>query len=242
MTPPSIVEAYLKELTSKFRTGQAGEHAYRPALQTLIKEIDQTINPLNDPKRSEYGAPDFIFMRGDITAGYAETKDVGEDLDKVEKTEQMKRYFGYSNLILTDYLEFRFFRNGERYGESIAIAEIVGNELTAKPNSFPLLIDALSDFLRGEPEPIRSGAQLAKIMGGKARRIRDNVRRYLQMENDKNAELVRIYDSIKRLLVHDLSTDAFSDMYAQTLVYGLFVARYNDETPDLHGLPRDDAR
>ncbi|KKP88429.1 MAG: adenine-specific DNA methyltransferase, partial [Candidatus Nomurabacteria bacterium GW2011_GWA2_35_80] len=30
--------------------------------------------------------------------------------------------------------------------------------------------------------------------------------------------------------VHDLTTDAFADMYAQTLVYGLFVARYNDET------------
>jgi len=34
------------------------------------------------------------------------------------------------------------------------------------------------------------------------------------------------------LLVHDLDRDSFADMYAQTLVYGLFVARYYDDSPD----------
>ena len=58
-------------------------------------------------------------------------------------------------------------------------------------------------------------------MGGKARRIRDNVRRFLSEEAERNKELLRVYETIKRLLVHDLTTDAFADMYAQTLVYGL---------------------
>jgi len=34
------------------------------------------------------------------------------------------------------------------------------------------------------------------------------------------------------MLVHDLTIDSFSDMYAQTLVYGLFVARYHDDSLD----------
>lgn len=41
-----------------------------------------------------------------------------------------------------------------------------------------------------------------------------------------------MYSMMKELLVHDLSEDKFADMYAQTLVYGLFVARYNDPNPD----------
>ena len=36
---------------------------------------------------------------------------------------------------------------------------------------------------------------------------------------------------IKELLVHDLDKSKFADMYAQTLVYGLFAARYNDMSP-----------
>ncbi|MFH2232467.1 MAG: DNA methyltransferase, partial [Patescibacteria group bacterium] len=240
MSTPAIIESYFKELTSKFKTGQAAELTYRPAFEKLIKELDPKINPLNDPKRSEHGAPDFVFVRGDLTVGYAETKDIGENLDKVEKSEQLKRYFNYPNLILTDYLEFRFFRNGERYCEPIVIGEKIGNDLAAKSGSFPLLVDALSDFIRGEPVPIHNGVQLAKIMGGQARRIRDNVQVYLAMDSEKNAELLRIYETIKRLLVHDLSTEKFADMYAQTLVYGLFVARYNDKTPE--NFTRQEAR
>ncbi len=69
MTPSSIVEAYFKELKSKFGTDRAREHTYRPALESLIKAIDPTINPLNDSARTEHGAPDFVFMRKEITAG-----------------------------------------------------------------------------------------------------------------------------------------------------------------------------
>ena len=91
----------------------------------------------------------------------------------------MQRYLGYSNLILTDYLEFRFFRNGSRYGEPIRIASVNGAVLTAKPETFKELADALIDFLANPPERIKSGKRLAEIMGGKARRIRDNVRHFL---------------------------------------------------------------
>lgn len=69
-------------------------------------------------------------------------------------------------------------------------------------------------------------------MGAKARRIRHNVERYLSIESEKNDELLRIFELIKTLLVHDLDEARFADMYAQTLVYGLFAARYNDDTPE----------
>lgn len=228
----SPVEAYLAELVAKFKTGQAREHAYRPAFETLIHSLDSTLKIINDPSRSEHGSPDFVFLRGDITVGYTETKDIGVDLDKVEKSEQMERYLGYSNLILTDYLEFRFFRNGLRYGEPIRVGAIENGKVIAKPAAFEALCDELTDFLSGKPELMRSGRRLAEIMGGKARRIRDNVRYFLAGKSEVEADLFRIYDSVKRLLVHDLTPTAFADMYAQTLVYGLFVARYHDDSSD----------
>lgn len=226
------VEEYVSGLTEKFKTGQAREHAYRPTFEALIHALDPALKILNDPSRSEHGNPDFVFLRGDITGGYAETKDIGADLNKTEKSEQMKRYLGYSNLILTDYLEFRFFRNGSRYGEPVRIGAIEDGKLVAKPEAFSELADALANFLAGKPEPIKSGKRLAEIMGGKARRIRDNVRRFLADKVDTDTDLLRIFESVKKMLVHDLTPESFADMYAQTLVYGLFVARYHDETPD----------
>ena len=77
-------------------------------------------------------------------------------------------------------------------------------------------------------------------MGGKARRIRDNVGKFLTVETESNQELSHVYETVKRFLVHDLTHEAFSDMYAQTLVYGLFVARYYDESPD--NFTRQEAR
>lgn len=226
------VETYVSNIEEKFKTGQAREHAYRPSFEALIQALDPKLKILNDPSRSEHGNPDFVFLRGDITAGYTETKDIGVDLDKTEKSEQMERYLGYSSLILTDYLEFRFFRNGSRYGESIRIATIEDGKIITKPELFDELASAITSFLSGKPEPIKSGKRLAEIMGGKARRIRDNVRRFLADKADTDTDLLRIFESVKKMLVHDLTPEAFADMYAQTLVYGLFVARYHDESLD----------
>ena len=227
----TAVESYFAELAEKFKTGQAREHAYRPTFEALIHALDPALKVLNDPSRSEHGNPDFVFLRGSITVGYTETKDVGVDLNKTEKSDQLERYLGYSNLILTDYLEFRFFRNGQRYGEPIRIGTPMNSVLSGRSESFGELEDALRAFLSGTPEKIKSGRRLAEIMGGKARRIRDNVRRFLSEEAERNKELLRVYETIRRLLVHDLTTDAFADMYAQTLVYGLFVARFHDDSP-----------
>ena len=174
------------------------------------------------------------FIKGSnssLVLGYVETKDLFADLDRVEKTEQLKRYLGYANLILTNYLQFRFFRNGVKY-QTITIAE--PNRLVVRPleENYPLLERELKAFLEGIPENITSAKRLAEIMGGKAARVRDNVITYLQGEHERNQELLRIYKIMQELLVHDLTPEKFADMYAQTLVYGLFVARYYKETPE----------
>lgn len=226
------VGAYLEEVAEKLRSGHALEHAYRPALQRLIESAEDTI-AVNDPKHSEHGAPDFVFLRrtnSNVIKGYAEAKDLDKSLDKAEQSDQMLRYTGYANLFLTNYVEFRFYSNGEKY-QTIQLADVENGQLKTKPENVALLWDELQAFLTLPPEPIKSGRRLAEIMGAKARRIRTNVLSYLTADADQNRDLHKIYQLMKKMLVHDLDPNKFADMYSQTLVYGLFVARYGDNTP-----------
>ena len=81
----------------------------------------------------------------------------------------MARYCGYPNLVLTDYLEFRFYRNGLPYGEPIKLAEcnLKTRIVNPFPENFENLAKTLLDFTQSHKEPIKSGQHLVKIMGGK---------------------------------------------------------------------------
>lgn len=229
-----MISTYLDNLQKELITGNALEHSYRPALKSLFEQLNQNITAVNEPVRSAHGSPDFVFLKKsnqNVILGYTETKDISTNLDDVEKTDQLKRYLGYSNLILTNYREFRFFKNGIK-NQTIVIADLAGTFLRPNETNFLILQKELQAFLEGKPERIKNGKRLAEIMGGKARRIRENVYRYLQVKDERNKELEKIYEVMRDLLVHDLSIEKFADMYAQTLVYGLFVARYYDDTPE----------
>lgn len=230
-----LFETYVQSISSKFSHEETSEMGYRTDFEILIKGVFESINVKridHDARAIQGNKPDFAVLKNDVPILYIEAKDIGVSLDKVEKSEQMARYYGYTNLVLTDYVEFRFYRNGIRYEEPIKIAnyDINNRTITPIPENYEHVAKTLLDFTQSQKEPIKSGKHLAKIMGGRARRIRDNVRQFLVTQSDRNLELVRVYETIRKLLVHDLTTDAFADMYAQTLVYGLFVARYYDES------------
>jgi predicted helicase len=233
----NIFEKYIQSITKKFSYEETSEMGYRTDFEILLKEIFESINVTrfdHDARAKGGNKPDFVLHKHNVPILYIETKIIGASLDKIEKSEQMARYYGYANLVLTDYVEFRFYRNGLRYEDPIQIAlyDIKHRTITPLPDNYEHVAKSLVDFTQSHKEPIRSGEHLSKIMGGKAQRIRDNIRQYLSSESEKNKEIIRIYDSIKKQLVHDLTLESFADMYAQTLVYGLFVARYHDETPE----------
>jgi len=233
----NIFDNYIQSISSKFSHVETSEMGYRADFEILLKGIFESINVKrvdHDAKARQGNKPDFIVINKDVPILYIEAKDIGVSLDKVEKSDQMKRYYGYTNLVLTDYIEFRFYRNGLPYEEPIKIAsyDSTNRTITPLPQNYEHAAKTLLDFTQSQKEPIKSGKHLSKIMGGKAQRIRDNIRHFLISDSAQNIELVHIYKAIKKMLVHDLTIDTFSDMYAQTLVYGLFVARYYDDSPD----------
>lgn len=225
------IELFLDKVRIQLESNQATEHSYRPALKALLNSLDESIEAINEPKQSEHGAPDFVVIgkkNKDLKLGYGEAKIPGENLDKIEKSEQMDRYKGYANLFLTDCLDWRFFRNGEKILE-LRIGELSHDKTEISKlytDRYSSLASEIANFLGQPPEKIRSGRRLAEIMGGKARRIRDNI----LLREQKNPEIENIYKMMTKLLVHDLSYEKFADMYSQTLIYGLFVARYMDTT------------
>ena len=236
----SVFSRYISNISGQYvrnDVAKGREMIYRTDFHNFLKEIfvDDKIDPINHDSTNDNGnKPDFVISKNNVPILYLEAKDLGVDLDKVEKSNQMDRYFGYTNLVLTDYVEFRFYRNGLKYGEPVVIASFDKNTRTIQPISenFELLQKTLTDFASSGKEPIKSGTQLAKIMGGKAQRIRDNLILMIEKNFAGSQELVKMREVIKENLVTGLDDKNFADMYAQTLVYGLFAARYHDKSSD----------
>src|SRR3989338_8739545 len=121
----NLFENYIGAISSKFAHPETSEMGYRTDFENLLKGIFEASNvqPIGHDDKAERGnKPDFIIKKNGIPILYIEAKDIGVSLNKVEKSEQMVRYFGYSNLVLTDYVEFRFYRNGYAYCEPVKIA------------------------------------------------------------------------------------------------------------------------
>src|SRR5258706_297177 len=110
----AVLRTYLKGIEQTYRGGNATEHTYRSNLKSLLETQFLGVTATNEPKRIKCGAPDFIITNKQTPLGYIETKDIGVSLDQVERTDQMKRYLGsLANLILTDYIEFRWYVSGQ---------------------------------------------------------------------------------------------------------------------------------
>lgn len=233
---------YLAEIQKYFKDKNSSEMSYRTPFQNFLETIfikKDGYLVQHDQKAIDGNKPDFIILKNKVPVLYIEVKKIGEDLDKIEKSSQADRYFGYDNLVISDYINFRFYRYGKKVEENtISLGkidkvdrQIIFNRDDEKLN---ILSKAILDFSTEYKEEIKSGKHLAEIMGGKALRIRENVLNMLQDYNYSTGrdEILKLKEVMRETLVKSLDNEKFSDMYAQTLVYGLFAARYNDKTPE----------
>ena len=124
----SAARAYLRLVRDTLATGHATEHSYRPALKQFVETLGGSVTKaLNEPSHVECGAPDYIVEQDGVPQGHIECKDVGTNLDVAANSDQLKRYrASLPNLILTDYLEFRWYTEGE-LRESARIGRLDGS-------------------------------------------------------------------------------------------------------------------
>jgi hypothetical protein len=234
------IASYLDQVRRAYESGHATEHSYRPALHALFKSIDPALTVINEPKKSEGGMPDFLFQRGDVPFGWAEAKDIDKDVIKLKgySIDQRKRYEkAYPNLIYTNGVDFEFIREGESV-HFVSIADFL-MDLQPNPERFGELERQLKQFAEQKPISIRSAPKLAEMMAAKAAIIKDEIGIALADDPQFRSDLGIQYKSFKANLLPALEPGEFADLYAETITYGMFAARFHDT--DLNTFSRQEA-
>lgn len=246
-----IIKAYYKAVCDAYRLGNVESSYYTP-IMALLTKFGCAARDMSGERKGSTGENIDIKLwhnEEEVTetepfAG-VEVKKVG-GIDKKARAQIKIEADRYGNAILTDNLTWRFWRAGESEMYSgLMLIEKVDEELVLKEENIELFISLVEDFLLRDPAQIKSSTKLAEYMAMHARTIRSIISGILRddgsgqpLVNDKQKqlpmfiELYGLYSRIKSDLRPMMNIREFADMYAQTIVYGLFIARYNDTTPD----------
>ncbi|MXV86644.1 MAG: N-6 DNA methylase [Acidimicrobiales bacterium] len=218
---------YRKSIRATRGTGQATEHSYRPALQQLLTDLGGSdVEAINEPTQADYGAPDFIVELRQVPIGHIECKDVGTNLHTEEESEQIKRYRNaLPNLILTDYLQFRWYVDGELRAEARLGRFDNAGRLVTETGGDEAVRELLANFYDAQIPVVGDSADLARRMASKTRLLRNAIEQVLAEDADNAPALAGLLASYREVLINDLSVEDFADLQAQTAAYGLFAAR-----------------
>jgi len=238
------IKQYLSSIEKALKVANATEHTHRPTLKSLIEALAPGVTATNEPKHIACGAPDYVVTRKNFIVGYIEAKDVGKSLDEVERSDQLKRYLrSLENLILTDYLEFRWYVGGE-HRQTVRLSKVsIDGKLKADNTAIEEVAGLLTAFLEHKAQPINTPRDLAIRMARLTHMVRDII---IEAFNQGQAStLIQSWrQAFAKVLISDLDqpekTADFADMFAQTLAYGLFTARVMDTTPE--GFTRQEAQ
>lgn len=233
------INKYIEELNTQFKTGRAGEEAYRPALKQLLEELTPNIIATNNPKPEDYGIPDYVLSRrtDNMPVSYVETKDLDDnDLDGNRKNkEQFTRYKeALDSIVFTNYMRFHLYVNGV-FAEKVELATMEGDRIVLIENNIEKFKSLINILAQAEPQRITRASRLAEVMANKARIIADVIERVFvvdqESEKTRDQQLFSHYNAFKRVLMKNLEPKKFASIYAQTIVYGLFTACYHTPNP-----------
>jgi predicted helicase len=231
-----VIDAYINKIASITKRGDAREESYYSALAALLEEFSETKRKKKAhvtilPKKTEAGNPDFRVWDGKHSqVGYVEAKPPTVNLDVIETSEQLKRYISiFPNLILTNFYEFRLYRNGRRVSNVLLARQFIPTKLKTIPpaehtEEFFALMEKFFQFSL----PSKFTAEtLAKELATRTRFLRDQIiKEELREASTSGAKkILGFYEAFQKHLIFNLKPDEFADLYAQTITYGLFAAR-----------------
>jgi hypothetical protein len=169
--------------------------------------------------------PDYAITLRNVLVGYVEVKAPGKGADprryKGHDKEQWEKLQSLPNLLYTDGNSFSLWQNGELVG---SIVELEGDvETSGSKLAAPLeLVARFDNFLRWEPIPPKSAAELAKVSARLCRLLRDEVTEQLAA---KSPALTALAADWRKLLFPEADDEQFADGYAQAVTFGLLMAR-----------------
>ncbi len=225
---------YIKTIDQLYHVGNTTEHSFRGALASYLQSLLPHFVVTNEPRRIECGAPDYVITQKDIPVAFLEAKDINDgDLDGMRQhKEQFNRYkTSLDRIIFTDYLDFHLYVGGE-FQDAVRIAETHGDHVVGIAENEAKFNEMVLSLATMGRQRITSSAALAKQMAAKAHLLADAVKKSLEIDGeDGNSDMAAQLRAFRNVLIHDLTAPEFADIYAQTIVYGLFTARLYDTTP-----------
>jgi len=169
--------------------------------------------------------PDYAITLKNVLVGFVEVKAPGKGADprrfKGHDKDQWEKLQSLPNLLYTDGNAFSVWQNGELVGSIVELegdVEKSGARLTGPPE----LVARFDNFLRWEPIPPRSAAELAKVSARLCRLLRDEVTEQLDQNSPALTELAADW---RKLLFPEANNQQFADGYAQAVTFGLLMAR-----------------
>ncbi|MDR2683975.1 MAG: N-6 DNA methylase, partial [Prevotellaceae bacterium] len=219
------ITSYLNSVSALYAQGITTEHSFRGALETLLKNMTD-FAVVNEAQHIDCGAPDLTLLKNNIPVGYVEAKDIGKNLNSKDYKNQFDRYKkALDNLIITDYLTFQLFE-GENFIAEISIGKILPDKVEPLPDNFNEFIELIRTFSQYNGRSIANSKQLAEFMAAKTQLLAKIIEKALNDESTLHAQL----QDFQEVLLPTMDNAQFADMYAQTIAYGMFVARLQDNS------------
>ncbi|MFA4812695.1 N-6 DNA methylase, partial [Helicobacter pylori] len=230
-----MLKEYLEGI--KDLTPEKNELTHRLFLHNLLDKLKNHFNKEfkieHEPKRDQGSQPDFRISYQGLNIGYIENKRVGTDLRKIVESEKSKQILKYlelnPNLMLTDYLNFVWVGKDENNAplikKEISVASLDELSKPLKPNPQTTerdLIGFFRGFFNYEAAPITNAKDFATHLSPRTRYLKDALITY-----QKDEQVSSIFKNFKEYLYEELSFEDFSDAFAQTLTYSLFLAKLN---------------
>ncbi|MGL2796175.1 type ISP restriction/modification enzyme [Helicobacter pylori] len=227
-----MLKEYLEGI--KDITLESNEHTHRRPLENLLISLKDHFNKEfkieHEPNRDKQGGqPDFRISYQGLNIGYIENKRVGTNLTQLLKSDQVLKYLELNpNLMLTDYLNFVWVGKDEENKPSIkreisiASPDELSKPLKPNPQTERDLIELFRGFFNHEAAPITNAKDFANALSAPTRYLKDALIQY-----QKDDQVSSIFKNFKEYLYEELSFEDFSDAFAQTLTYSLFLAKLN---------------
>ncbi|WQX62045.1 N-6 DNA methylase [Helicobacter pylori] len=227
-----MLKEYLEGI--KDLTPESNEPTHRPFLYNLLDSLKDHFNKEfkieHEPKRERGSQPDFRISYQGLNIGYIENKKVGTNLNRLLKSDQVLKYLELNpNLMLTDYLKFVWVGKDEENKPSIkreiSVASLDEPPKPPKPNPQTTerdLIDFFRGFFNHEAAPITNAKDFATRLSVPTKYLKDALIQYHEEQ-----QVSSIFKNFKEYLYEELSFEDFSDAFAQTLTYSLFIAKLN---------------
>ena len=236
-------QSYIKNLQDTY-SKNATELTYRTALENLLNESAKikisagkskapVFHITHEPKRHQdgFGAPDFMVKQAGMIVGYVENKAIGKNLDDVLKSAQITKYKELTNnLLVTNYLEWIWLHNGVITRENLCyLTDLESRKFKPNPDKITAVGKLLDGFFSTTPQQIGRAKELAQELSVRTRLLRDYLEDELkrQQQEDQQGKLHGLYQVFQKTISSALDLSEFADAFAQTLSYGLFLAKLN---------------